>query len=102
MPTDSSSVSKIEESYKEDVLGFRQKERIVILEDFNARVGRSSNVDDVIGVFGKEASNASGRRLISFLNEVEFVICNGRRLVSEPEWTRVRPSLGQRSVIDIF
>ena len=29
-----------------------------------------------------------------------MVICNGRRLVSEPEWTRVRPSLGQRSVID--
>ena len=28
------------------------------------------------------------------------VICNGRQLVSEPEWTRVRPSLNQKSVID--
>ena len=26
---------------------------------------------------------------ISFLNELELVICNGRRCVSEPEWTRV-------------
>ena len=45
--------------------------------------------------------NASGNRLISFLNEVELVICNGRQLVPEPEWTRVlRPSLNQMSVID--
>ena len=73
---------------------------VVILGDFNARVGRSSAVDDVIGMFGEETSNASGNRLISFINEVELVICNGRKLVSEPEWTRVRPSLGQRSVID--
>ena len=68
--------------------------------DFNARVGRSVDVDDVIGVFGEETCNASGNRLISFLNEVELVICNGRQLVVEPEWTRVRPSLNQRSVID--
>ena len=38
--------------------------------------------------------------VISLLNEVELVICNGRQLVSEPEWTRVRPSLNQKSVID--
>ena len=31
---------------------------------------------------------------------MELVICNGRRCVSEPEWTRVRPSLDQKSVID--
>ena len=28
------------------------------------------------------------------------MIYNGRRCVSEPEWTRVRPSLDQKSVID--
>ena len=44
--------------------------------------------------------NASGNRLLSFLNEVELMICNGRKLVSEPEWTRVRPSLKQKSIID--
>ena len=26
--------------------------------------------------------------------------CNGRKLVSEPKWTRVRPSLKQKSIID--
>ena len=103
MPTDSTSVPVIDSSYgklKEDVLSFKQKGRVVLLGDFNARVGRSVDVDDVIGMFGEETCNASGNRLISFLNEVELVICNGRQLVAEPEWTRVRPSLNQRSVID--
>ena len=63
--------------------------------DFNARVGRSVEVDDMIGMFGEDACNASGNRLISFLKEVELVVCNGRKLVVEPEWTRVRPSLKQ-------
>ena len=33
---------------------------------------------------------------------MELVVCNGRQLVLEPEWTRVRPSLGQKSVIDFI
>ena len=74
---------------------------IVLLGDFNARVGKSTDVDDVIGIFGEDTCNRSGNKLISFLNELELVIlCNGRRCVSEPEWTRVRPSLDQKSVID--
>ena len=35
-------------------------------------------------------------------NEVELVICNSRQLLLEPEWTRVRPSLDQKSVIDFI
>ena len=38
-----------------------------------------TDVDDVIGMFGEETCNASGNRLISFLNEVELVICNGKK-----------------------
>ena len=37
---------------------------------------------------------------ISLLHEVELVACNGRQLVSKPEWTRVRPSLDRKCVID--
>ena len=85
---------------KEDVLEYQQKGRVVLFGDFNARVGRSTDVDDVIGTFGEDTCNRSGNKLISFLNELELVICNGRRCVSEPEWTRVRPSLDQKSVID--
>ena len=103
MPTDGSGKATIEDSYnllKEDVLTFKQKGKVGLLGDFNARVGRSSEVENVIGMFGEETFNASGKKLISFLNEVELVVCNGRKLVIEPEWTRVRPSLKQKSIID--
>ena len=80
---------------KEDVLEYQQKGRVVIL---NARVGESTDVDDVIGIFGEDTCNRSGNKLISFLNELELVICNGRRCVSEPEWARERPSLDQKSL----
>ena len=38
--------------------------------------------------------------MLFFLNEIELMICNGRKLVSEPELTRVRSSLKQKSIID--
>ena len=103
MPTEGSAAAVIEDSYerlKDDVLEYQQKGKVVLLGDFNARVGKSTDVDDVIGIFGEDTCNGSGNKLISFLNELELVICNGRRCVSEPEWTRVRPSLDQKSVID--
>ena len=102
MPTEGSAAAVIEDGYerlKEDVLEYQQKGRAVLLGDFNARVGRSTDVDDVIGILGEDTCNRSGNKSISFLNELELVICNGRRCVSEPKWTRVRPSLDQKSVI---
>ena len=103
MPTDSTSISVMDSCYerlKEDVLSFREKGKVVLLGDFNARVGRSAQLDDVVGMFGENTCNASGNRLLSFLNEVELMICNGRKLGTEPEWTRIRPSLKQKSIID--
>ena len=88
MPTDSTSVSVMDSCYeklKEDVLSFREKGKVVLLGDFNARVGRSTQIDDVVVMFGENPCNSSGNRLLSFLNEVELMICNGRKLVSEPE-----------------
>ena len=52
MPTDSTSISIVDSCYervKEDVFSFREKGRVVLLGDFNARVGRSVQIDDVIG-----------------------------------------------------
>ena len=93
MPTDNTSVSVMDSCYerlKEDVLSFREKGKVVLLGDFNARVGRSSQIDDMVGMFRENTCNASGNRLLSFLNEVETMICNGRKLACEPECTRVR------------
>ena len=49
-----------------------QKGQVVLLGDFNARLGKP--LDDVMGMFGEGKCNASDNRLISFLNEVELVI----------------------------
>ena len=98
-PTDSISFSVMDSCYeglKEDVLTFGKKEKTVLLGDLNARIGRSAQLD---GMFGENMCNASGSRLLSFLNEVELMICNGRTLVSEPEWARV-PNLKQKLTID--
>ena len=99
MPTDSTSIAVVESCYgrlKEYVLSFRGKGQVLLHDDFNAHVGRSVEVDDVICMFGEDTCNASGTRLNSFLNEVELVVCNGRKLVVEPGWTIVRPSLKQK------
>ena len=65
IPTDSNSVSVMDSVYeqlKEDVLSFKQKGRVVLLGDFNARVGKSVDVDDVIGMFGEDFCNGHGNR----------------------------------------
>ena len=62
MPTDSTSISVVDSCYyrlKEDVLSFKEKGKVVLLGDFNARVGRSVQIDDVIGMFGELATPAS-------------------------------------------
>ena len=100
MPSDSTSVAAVDAGYvrlKEDLHSFRQKRKVVLLGDFNARVGRSVELDNVIGMFGEDTCNASGN---SLFDDVEMVVCNGRKFMLEPEWTRVRPSLKQKSIID--
>ena len=38
---------------EEDICMFQSKGRVLLLGDFNARVGKSEDVDDVIGMFGE-------------------------------------------------
>ena len=42
------------------MLSFKQKERVVLLSDFNARVGKLVDVDDGIGMFGEDTCNEYG------------------------------------------
>ena len=57
----------------------------MLLGDFSARLCTTSEIDEVIGMFGKETSNNNGEKLVSFLIEVDLVSCNGRTFVTEPE-----------------
>ena len=75
MPTDSTSVAAVDACYvrlEGHVLTFRENRKVALLGDFNARVGRCIELDDVIGIFGEDTCN--GNRLVSFLNEVETVV----------------------------
>ena len=72
----------------------------MLLGYFNARVGNASEIDEVIGMFGEETSNNNGKKLVLFLTEVDVVSCNGHTFVMEPEWTRIRSGLKQKSIID--
>ena len=55
-------------------------------------MGKSSRSDDIIGMFGEGKCNVSGNWLI-------FVVCNGREFTVEPQWTRTRSFLRQKSLI---
>ena len=68
MPSDSASNAVVESCYerlKEDVLSFRETGQVVLLSDFNVHVGRSVEVDDVIGMVGEDTCKASGNRFPS-------------------------------------
>ena len=61
MTTDSTSVAVLDTCYeklKEDILSFREKGKVVLLGDFNARVGEAADDDDMIGKFGEDTCNA--------------------------------------------
>ena len=92
MPTTTASVSTMDACYENLTEN--------VLFDFNARVGTASEIDEVIGMFGEETSNNNGEKLVFFLTKVDFVFCNGRTFVMEPEWTCIRPGLKQKSIID--
>ena len=103
MSITTASVSKMNvcyENLKEDVLTFKGKSRVVLLGYFNARVGNVSEINEVIGMFGEEASNNNCEKLVFFLTEVNLASCNGHTFVMEPEWTRIHRGLNQKFIID--
>ena len=74
----------------------------MLLGDFNARVGKSDDVDNVIGMFGKISCNSNGNLLITLLWNCNLMICNGRTLLSDPQWTRIQTRLNHKSIIDCW
>ena len=59
--------NRLKNRLKKDVLGFGEKGTVVLLGDFNGRVGRSVDVDDVVGILGEDTHNASGNRISCML-----------------------------------
>ena len=85
---------------EEDICMFQSKGRVLVLGDFNARVGKGEDVDDVVGMFGENTCNSNGNLLIELLHNCNLMVCNCRTLQSDPQWTRVQSRLGHKSIID--
>ena len=45
---------------QKDIRKFQSKGRVVLVVDFNARVGKGDGVDDVFGMFGESICNSNG------------------------------------------
>ena len=96
-------VNHVEECYEElsvDISRFKSKGRVLLLCDFNARVGKGLDSDDVVGSFGEEVCNSNGTKLIELMQQSYLVLWNNREFCIEPKWTRIMPSLGQHSTFN--
>ena len=74
--------------------------RVFLLSGFNARVGKSDDVDNVIGMSGETTCNSYGNLLIQLLQNWYLMICNGRTWLSDPQWTQVQNCFYHKSIID--
>jgi hypothetical protein len=84
----------------DDVAGFQRRGQVMVLGDFNARVGSSTCAFDVIGQYGEDHCNPNGKRLIQLLHASDMYALNGRVRCPHPAWTRCRLSRGEQSIID--
>ena len=58
------------------------------------------DVDDVNGMLGEDNCTSNGNLLIELLQNCNLMICNGRTLLCDTHWTRVKSCLGHKSTID--
>ena len=83
----------------EDVCMFQSKGRVLLLRDLNARVGKNNDADDVTGMFGEASCNSNGNLLTELLHKCDLMICNGRTMLNDPQWTRAQTGLGHKSIV---
>ena len=77
-PTEDSTVEEKEEFFgifQKTVSGLQRKDKVIILGDFNARVGNiRGERREVIGGCGEETCNDNGRRLLEFCATNELIV----------------------------
>ena len=75
--TSNAEEAEVEEFYEDlqDLLELTPKEDVLILEDWNTKVG-SQEIPGVTGKFGLGVQNEAGQRIIEFCQENTLVIAN--------------------------
>ena len=88
------------ETLQRVITDFGNNRELVLIGDFNARTGRSSN-SNIIGRFGEEKSNENGARLIGLCEQNNLKITNGflkHKEIYKFTWTQNTRNL--KSIID--
>ena len=72
-----------------DLVRYQQRGRVVLMGDFNARVGQVLLEEDHIGRYGEPTINGNGRRLKTMLSENDMYAVNGRyrQYLGIPQYT---------------
>jgi hypothetical protein len=81
------------ETLQRVVTDLGKNRELVLMGDFNARTGRSSN-SYTIGRFGEEESNGNGTRLIGLCEQNNLKITNGffqHKKIYKFTWTQKTP-----------
>ena len=73
----------------------------MLVGDFNARVGKVDQPDDIIGQYGEEKRNTHGVEMLKFLGNNEIRTLNDRAQKPEVQrtWTRKCKDERKRSVL---
>ena len=72
-------------------------DKVLLIGDFNARVGKDFNTWDVIGRYGIGKMNSNGLLLLSLCTEFNLVVCNTffrHKLIHKVTWTHPRSKHG--------
>lgn len=102
-PNDDATLLVKEEFYtklSEVILTLGNKKELILLGDFNARVGRKVN-DQVVGQYGEDVLNDNGTRLIEICEQFSLKILNGfypHKDIHKYTWTQ--STKGLKSIID--
>ena len=90
MPPESMSTVKEMQKFREisvDVQKYKRQGEVVLVGDFNPRIGKASNPNENIGQYGEETKNKNGAEMMEFLMSNEMKTLNDRVKKAVPEWT---------------
>lgn len=104
-PTDDSNM-ELKDAFENNLINLlnntSNRKEIILLGDFNARIGKKLN-DPVIGNYGEDTTNNNGNRLITICEAYELKILNGHYQHREiHKFTWHQSTRGLKSIIDYF
>lgn len=84
----------------QDVQKLKRREEVVMVGDYNSRVGKANRRGQVIGQYGQDEVSANGKVMLGFLGTNELMAINSRSECDRPEYTRQRLACGEFSILD--